>query len=647
MMKRFEKLIKYKRHQQYIFRKWLKKNRKKKARSSKKNMDMHICIPTYKVPQPIVRPIFKIKKTVADGRYDELERVVVLQYSDLFPNGKIPDIRAILSNFSRDMIIKLAITLNNLYGNASIDKIDMFFSKENVTKKEELKTRLRKFLGKNKQNVNYAFCTYQTSLELLRYAYSMPAQERTQYDADETEYILFKVMLAINKQIVDYKIKKEKKNIPNLLYINNASNKDILKYDFNDQFLMQFHFSIRFFEFITSKPEYDVLYQAFLAKYNIQNWQQYIRTILGLVIITKGESGFLDKDLKNDVDNLMSKNVLNAISINFGDTFNYTSETPLDRDGNSDYRIFRDKPLIKMSKGDYAVHNVGFLLDRTYNSLYFDFMTLAKEMKISGFASHFTSEFIEKTVFDALMLESSNNQKYEILSEVECNEIYTSKKNELGAPDFYLRNNDDQSALLFECKDIRINGWIKDKRDFDMLEDELRNKILLKTWKYSQDKKMHLPEEKQQPIGIGQLVGHMKSIREGNFRWDALKNDIVVYPILVIADERIITEGFSTMTNQWYRNLLKKNKISGGNNKPLIVISLLTLLKYGKLFKKNGFEYYFEKYYKSIATPVYDEIDAVNTNITFDEFMSKHPFNLRTGLPELMKRLLSDRYEEG
>lgn len=645
-MRRFEKLIKYSRHQQYIYRKWLKRNRKKKARASKRNVDMYNCIPTYKVPQPIIRPKFKIKKTATNGRYDELERDLVLQYSDLFPNEKMPDIKDILSHFSRSMIIKLAITLNNLYGNASIDKIDVFFSTKNLAKKEEVKTRLRKFFSKSKQNVNHTFCTHQTSLELLRYAYSMPAQDKTQYEKDEAEYALFKVILAINKQIVDYEIKKEKKSIPNLLYINNASNKDILKYDFDDQFLMQFHFSIRFFEFISSKPEYDVLYKAFLAKYKIQNWQQYIRTILGLAIITKGISGFLDKDIKNDVDNLMSKNVLDAISMNYNDTFDYASETPLDRDGNSDYRIFRDKPLIKMPKGDYAVHNVGFLLDRTYNSLYFDFIALAKELKISGFASHFTSEFIEKTVFDGLMLDASDNQKYKILSEEGCDEIYTSKKYELGSPDFYLRNNDDQSALLFECKDIRLNGWIKERRDFDMLEDELRNKILLKTWKYSQDKKVDLPEEKHQPIGIGQLVGHMKSIREGNFRWDALKNDIAVYPILAIADKKIMAEGFSAITNKWYRDSLEKNKISGGNNKPLIVVSLSTLLKYGKLFKKNGFEYYFEEYYQSMSAPVYDEIDAVNTNITFDEFMSKYPYNLRDCLPELMKKLLSDRCEE-
>ncbi|WP_147399810.1 hypothetical protein [Bacteroides fragilis] len=645
-MTRFEKMIKFKRHQQYVYRKWLKRNRKKKARASKKHVDMHNCIPVYKIPQPIVRPKFKIKKEVAASRYDELEIEVLLQFSDLFPNEKEPDIKDILSRFSRSMIINIAVTLNKLYGNASIDKIDMFFSKDSITKKEEVKTRLRKFFSNSKQNVNYTFCTYQTALELLRYAYSMPVQEKSQYEVDEAEYALFKVMLAINKQIVDYEIKKEKKNIPNLLYINNASNRNILKYDFDDLFLMQFYFSIKFFDFIRSKPEYDALYQAFLAKYNIQDWKQYVRTIMGLAIITNNEAGFLDKDLKNDVDNLMSKNVLDAISMHYNDTINYSSESPSDRDGNSDYRFFRDKPLIKISNGDYAVHNVGFLLERTYNSLYFDFMALAKESKIPGFASHFTSEFIEKTVFDGLMLEASDNQKYKILSEEDCDEIYTSKKNELGAPDFYLRNNDGQSALLFECKDIRPNGWIKEKRNFDMLEDELQNKILLKTWKYSQNEKVYLPKDKHQPIGIGQLVGHMKSIRDGNFRWDDLKKDIAVYPVLVIADKRIIAEGFSAITNQWYMDSLKENKISGSNNKPLIVVSLSTLLKYAKLFKRNGFEYYFEKYYKSIAAPVQNEIDAVNANITFDEFMNMYPFNLRDTLPELKKKLLPERSED-
>ena len=58
--------------------------------------------------------------------------------------------------------------------------------------------------------------------------------------------------------------------------------------------------------------------------------------------------------------------------------------------------------------------------------------------------------------------------------------------------------------------------------------------------------------------------------------------------------------------------------------KPLIVMSISTLLLYSQEFKENGFEHYFEDYYKSIEASKNKRselVDLVNATVSFSEFM--------------------------
>ena len=69
------------------------------------------------------------------------------------------------------------------------------------------------------------------------------------------------------------------------------------------------------------------------------------------------------------------------------------------------------------------------------------------------------------------------------------------------------------------------------------------------------------------------------------------------------------------------------------NTRPLILLSISTLLLYAKEFEKNGFEYYFEQYYKSIKKAKNQkEIDpflaCANLSVSFSEYMQNvHPKN--------------------
>ena len=74
--------------------------------------------------------------------------------------------------------------------------------------------------------------------------------------------------------------------------------------------------------------------------------------------------------------------------------------------------------------------------------------------------------------------------------------------------------------------------------DFSLLERELKNKLMLKT--YSNGKICKTPRR----IGVGQLAGHIKNIREHDFRWGYdIKSDSIVYPVLVIANHKLMWNG--------------------------------------------------------------------------------------------------------
>lgn len=83
----------------------------------------------------------------------------------------------------------------------------------------------------------------------------------------------------------------------------------------------------------------------------------------------------------------------------------------------------------------------------------------------------------------------------------------------------------------------------------------------------------------------------------------------------------------SYLMQKWYEGRCKSDKVNLGTLRPLIVLSISTLLLYADEFAKNGFEYYFEKYYKSIDDAKKQQHDphlaCSNLSVSFSEYMKK------------------------
>ena len=585
------------------------------------------------------------------NRYKSIDVKAPLEFGYIFRDLCRVGYKKVLRQYSREMIIRLAVLFNREYCNKPAAEICHMLSSKDP-KQAKLSKRIDRFLKLDaKPNIEYIVGLEITSLELLRRAFSIPYKSfnnaNIRINIDKLQFQTVKLITQINEESMKYKIdKKHEDDLGVLLYTNNASSFDILHYDKQNEYIAQVVQATMFFKLLENNLKYDILLKEFYNKYKISNWREYLRTLISLFCITyKGETSIIG-DLSIDVDSLMTKSVLEKLSIPISQSaIPYSSKDEFDLSGNSDYKFFRDKPLFKSVNGDYIVHSQPLLTDRIYSSLYFDFKNISKQLNENhpDIGNLFTSEFVEKTLFVSQMKSCTSLDIIDSLDENELKKRYKIKNGELGYPDYYIKTRD--SVILFECKDIRINAWIKEQRDFTIIEEELRNKLVCKSYQIDYKNHCHKPIAPKR-IGCGQLAGHVANIRNGVFPWDSpLSREVKIYSVLVIADNRLLVDGLTSILQRWYLECLCKEGLNIIKENPLILMSPLTLIKYSKRFSKDGFLKYFNDYYNSIYIPSMDTLSAINKQISFDDYMSQYPFKLDQLGEQFIKELMADRVD--
>ena len=584
---------------------------------------------------------------MSEGRYSSMSVIKALEFSSVFHGCCRVSVKKVLTCMTRDRAALLAATLNRLYCNKAPGNIVYMLSAEDK-KRVELIRRVAFAVEKDaKRGYNDVVAFDITPLEILRIALSMnPNSMREEPDAniDKIHWALVKSVTQINEDLMLYTInKKDDLQVAKLVMVNSASYNDVLKDD-KDAYLYQVTQSFLFFKLLEGTPKYQGLLNAFYDYFGINSWKEYVRTVYSIALmIFKEDTGVLRKTIETDPPGMLSLSVLNRLSIDVeNEVFPYSSKDEFDREGNSDFRQLKSRPLLRLSDGNYVIHNTRLLIDRLFCSLYFDFQSIDEKLedKHPDVAGLFTEMFAEKTMFAGFLNDCLLAGVYDSFEEKQLKKIYKIKDGEPGYPDFYLRNKSANTAILFECKDIRLNAWIKGNRDYSILEEELRNKIVVKTYKLDNEKKCRISVEPKR-IGVGQLAAHAVNIRKGLFPWDKeLPVDCTIYPVLVIADNRLIFDGLPYLAQQWYEERLKVEGGELNSTRPLIMMSPLTFLKYKPLFREKGFEYYFEAYYSSLKNERTGSIvDIVNSMISFDDYMNQFSFSLEDLRVEIMNTL--------
>ena len=527
----------------------------------------------------------------------------VLEYSVVYPYSPKPDVDDIIQHLSRNTIINLVLVLTKMYCNAGIDKISYFFSDRLVL--NEIAYRINLYCN---PNTEYVFLPLQTALRILRKAVALPYVENDQF-ASETEMQLFKAILCINEE--EMHIKNMPNKVAEMVFIqslvtNSSNTSDNLN---KVRALLQSYSAYQFFKFLEAKIQTDSvlkqIYDTFLRSYGITNGMEYILTLFGIVTLTRGVVGKIPKSLAIDRDRILSRNLMDALTLDLSIHKDDRSDTG--RDNNIDYRTFRDKPFIRDLEGNYVVYWMEAVIDRMYNSLYFDFNDINNQLGLDyPMRKLFTDEFAEKYLFHNLMSRTNTQGLYE--------SKYNTIENDNGKADYVLKRNN--TIILFECKDIRISGDIIESHDGKLIIEEFRNKFFSKTYnKSSTGEKNLLKKPKAQ--GVGQLIEYMRQVRDGDSYYGGTKQS-VIYPVLIVSDYKLLQRGIQQIMDEWYAERKSKTHY----DKPLVVMSFITLIKSYPLFARNGFECYFDRY-RDFISKIQNPAD-LQRYMTFDDYMQDY-----------------------
>ena len=160
---------------------------------------------------------------------------------------------------------------------------------------------------------------------------------------------------------------------------------------------------------------------------------------------------------------------------------------------------------------------------------------------------------------------------------------------------------------------------MKEQKDYNLIMQELKEKII---GFGSDDHK-----------GVGQLTGHLNNIRNNNFHWAPIGSGKKVYPVLVLSDPNVNQEGLNGIIwNSYLKSLENKTIRRLAANRPLIVMTPMTLIKHAKRFRQKGFAYYFEKYNRYMAKNRQYEL-------SFEHFMNSYRFDRKDLITKIIKEL--------
>lgn len=282
---------------------------------------------------------------------------------------------------------------------------------------------------------------------------------------------------------------------------------------------------------------------------------------------------------------------------------------------NPDFMLFRGKPYIRMKKHHYAITNLTFVVEHIYNSVYFELRRLRKDagfMNDDAFRQYYTTEFSQKFMFEGYVRQCMPSNTLKAVSGSECDTMLEKVKREglntdgIVPPDYYLKVAD--GCIIFESKDALTNAKVKESRNAEKLFKDIKKKF------FENDKGKHK--------GITQLLDSVEAIQKGTFFFDNVKEDSVIYPVLVVDNPVYTMRGMHTVLEYMMREECSKRGLRSENIKRLILMDVATLKLYADYLNANGLVATFEQYYQHInSSGVISKNDPFEMLISFTEFM--------------------------
>lgn len=512
----------------------------------------------------------------------DMQTILRLEFKNIFPNERKREILDYLKEIPKDILFKY-IGFANHYPQPNFDN---FFSNPEI--KEEICYRVLKYCVENNVSNKPVVISREASLRVAEFILSKKKElldDKNQSDVniDRGELNFFKTFLVINEELnaKDEKRTSSEENFEKIVDMSISSSfplADFGLYDINDIdfYKLMYCTLIRFnylLEFLKSKDEYKYLEDSLCAYFSTSDTKELlcqVKYLLAKLFVMKRHGGyeFIVED-KNQ--------------IRFLDSF--VSEV-IDED--NDFTNLRNYPMLKVEENVYIVIDFFFVLDKFTKSTKFVLKDIFNKKhglsdKDRSFFNFYNTEFSEmflmKNILDDLFHDS----------------LYIKKKetgNHKNEPDYYARYKD--RVYLFENKDVMVAKGVKGSGDIEMINEAMQTKFY------------------KNGIGIDQLIYSIKRIADKTFKYEDganIRNDLVIYPILLVSDRIFMCQGLNYRLNTWYREKIGDKFSMNPLVKDLIVIDIDTLIYWLPYLKQkqNNFR----------------KIIHNHTNIMTDAFKSK------------------------
>lgn len=567
--------------------------------------------------------------------YSQGKMVGIVGYRQLYPEGDLPNLPDLLDGLTRKWAVNLVINMQNkLVGqsflnpnynkdkDSQIDVPNFFFGPWNEQQAADVIRRYHAHLAVASQlNQVPMVCAAgeETPLLLLKHIMALPERGYSK-DIPALERKLFVAFMVANEITMNreqgelpYKQDEDLElHLASLLMSRYAYNDYTNQEKELDELVRNQNIrTVRFFDFVRNHPQLKDLYDAFLVKYGLTSWNDYLKTYWSVKALARNKTGVINFETLKDEDNLLSERIIDKDSIDIH------RQIPLV--ANVDYVAFRERPFIKIAPHEYAVIDVSFMIKRMFDGLYFIFNDLWQSKhpdKPNEFNRIYTTEFSEETVLVENMKEVANAYGWFSLTDKEC-KVVVPEQVLSSPPDFYIRAGED--VILFECKDVKIKREIKAEGTIAQLLDEVDKDFI----GYEDEK------NKWRFKGVGQLVRNAKRIQDGVFKWDTeVDKESRIYPVLVLADPKQVAAGWKNYLNRKMFEECVRQHVDASKVSPLILADLGTLALYKNNFKEHGFLSYFTSYFQETAfnpqvISIEDQITSImNQTMSFSGYMN-------------------------
>lgn len=433
-----------------------------------------------------------------------------------------------------------------------------------------------------------------SNLTLLNHILQVNHENEKTLGDEDTEKMLFDIYLANNEILSENSdgiiATVNKEHFPDTIdYIARVTLTLLLPYhDLNhfkaiDLLIVNFIKSYYCFKFL--EQSHSELLKIFLEPYGCENWQEYLKSILPIAkhaINIEDSYGMNYLNLENSINKEKSRIFLNNLSL--GNEYQYSI--------NTDFVHARARPLFKVGEDNYLILDAVLVVNRIYNSLFFELLRLAEKNKVlnsryKDFFSLYTYDFIEKYLSYSVLKKIFRTTTYYKIS---GDEILNKYKIDT-EPDYYIRNGN--KVFLFEVKASIITGATKQSFSYSNIESEIKSKYIFN-------------REDNEKKAVNQLVDRIAILFEGKAGYD--KNykpkNIRIYPILIVSDLSMTTPGINYILNQWFLEEVEKHDILREQKKrifPLVIMDIDVLILYSDQFEENGlFESILDQYYEYV-----------------------------------------------